>query len=296
MVRAIPKDSLALLCRDRSKRAAHGVCLRAVPFCASTETLQVGVERLNEWLRMSVALNHSKVNQVVVVVLACFQLECCSVKNVDELNETWLGIVREILSPHGKPADEEYLLHARMLALFTLYTYIPWDYADVLLTSRFTCSCGSPCETKCRMESLQRSELAERAREKVVGALVKKAIRNVLNMTREETKVQQRRAKKKTRRKRIQATEVVLIEERCAECEKHEDASALVLGASAPSCAPSDPVAIAADECVVCLESLGSKRPLFTCGHARCCASCAAAVQDCPMCRLQVKVLMEIYV
>lgn len=295
MVRAIPKDSLTLLSRDRSKRAAHGVCLRAVPFCASTETLQVGVERLNEWLRMSVALNHSEINEVVVVVLACFQLRSCSVKNVHALNETWLGIVREILSPQGKPVDKEYLLHARILALFTLYTYIPWDYADVLLTSRFACSCDCPCETKCRLESLQRSELAERAREKVVGELVKKVMRNVLNMAREETKLQQRRAKK-TRRKRIQATEVVLIEERCTECEKHEDTSALVLGAPAPSCAPSDPVAIAADECVVCLESLGSKRPLFTCGHARCCASCAAVVQDCPMCRLQVKVLMEIYV
>ena len=128
----------------------------------------------------------------------------------------------------------------------------------------------------------------------MVGKLVKEAVCNVLSKAREEAKVQQRRAKK-TRRKRTQSTELVLVEERCTECEKQADVNTPVR-ASAPSCTSSDPVAVAADECVVCLDALGSKRPLFTCGHARCCAVCAALVWDCPMCRLPAQVIMEIYV
>ena len=294
MERATAKDSFVLLSHGRSKRAAHAACLRAIPFCTAIETLQVGVARLDEWLRMSVALNQSEINQVVVVVLACFQLSSCSVNNVDELNDTWLEIVRALLSPQGGPADEKYLLHARILALCTLYTYMPSKYAHVLLTSHLACSCSCSCETRWLVASLRQSELAERARCTVVGELVKKVVCNVLNRAREETKVQQRRAKK-TRRKRMQSTEFVLIEECCTECEKEVDASAPA-GASAPSCTPSDPVLVAADECVVCLEALGSKRPLFTCGHARCCTECSAIVRDCPMCRLQVQVLMQIYV
>ena len=294
MAQATAKNSVTVLSRDRSKRAAYAACLRAVPFCTSTETLQVGVERLDKWLRRSVALSHSEISQVVVVVLACFQLSSCSVNNVDELNDTWIKIVREILSPQGKLADEKYLLHARMLALCTLYFYIPWNYAGVLVTSRFACSCDCPCEIKLLIESLQRSELAERARETVVGKLVRKAVRNVLDRAREEAKVQQRRAKK-TQRKRTQSTGLVFMEERRAECERQVEVNTPVR-ASAPSCTPSDPVAVAADECVVCLDALGSKRPLFTCGHARCCAMCAALVRDCPMCRLPAQLIMEIYV
>ena len=294
MVRVTAKDILPWLTLDRSKRAAHAACLRAVPFCTSTETLQIGVERLDEWFRLSVALDHTEINQVVVIVLACFHLSSCNVNNVEELNDAWLEIVREILSPRGKPADEKYFVHTRMLALCTLYLYIPRNYADVLVTSSLTCSCDCPCETKCRIESLKQSELAERARETVVGKLVKEAMRNVLSRAREEAKVHQRRAKK-TRRKRTQSTELVLMEERCTEGEKQADVNTPVR-ASAPSCTSSDPVAVAADECIVCLDALSSKRPLFTCGHARCCTACAAIVNNCPLCRLPVEVIMEIYV
>ena len=72
MRQAISEDSLELLKQDRSKRAAHAVCLRAIPFCASSETLQIGVERLGTWLAISVNVNHRHLEQVVVVVLACF--------------------------------------------------------------------------------------------------------------------------------------------------------------------------------------------------------------------------------
>ena len=290
MMQAIAEDSLELLKRDRSKRTAHAVCLRAIPFCASSETLQTGVERLDTWLAISVNLNHRPLEQVVLVVLACFLTIESRVTSIDKLNERWLEITRDVVSPCATSIlDEGYLRNARKVALCVLYKYMPLKYGSPLLKVRpRECACA----TREVLEELQRKEWAERARVRIVGRLVSSAMQNVLSRAREETKVQQRRAKK-VRRKLIQSTE--LVEDRCTEYEKPTNASASV-GVSTPSCTPSHPIAVAADECAVCLEALGSKRPLFTCGHARCCTECAAIVQDCPMCRLPVHVLMEIYV
>ena len=170
-----------------------------------------------------------------------------------------------------------------------LYKYMPLKYGSQLLKVGPR---GCTCSTREVLEGLQRAELARRARLRVVSQLVTSAIQGVLNRVREETKVKQRRAKK-MRRKRMQSSE--LMEEQFVECEKHLAYCASV-GVCTPSCTSNDPVGVAADECTVCLETLGSKRPLFTCGHARCCSACAAIVHDCPMCRSPLQVMMEIYV
>ena len=146
MRQAVAEDSLELLKRDRSKRAAHAACLRAAPFCTPTETLQIGVERLDTWLAISVKLNHRPLEQVVVVVLACFLTIETRVTSIDKLNERWLEITRAVVSPSATSIlDEGYLKNARKVALCVLYKYMPLKYGSPLLKVEprgCTCMCG----------------------------------------------------------------------------------------------------------------------------------------------------------
>ena len=249
----IAEDVLKLLKRDTSNRAVHYACLKANPFCKESETLQDGVKRLDAWLDISVKLNHRSLNQILVVVLACFGTIEPRVTSVKELNGAWLAITRDVVSPCATIIDAQLLKNARKIAVCVLYLYMPTKYASQMLAIR-----PKECTYNIRvlLEELQRVELAERARLKIVK-LVSSAIQNVLNMSREETRVQQRRAKK-MRRKRIQSTELVV--ERHREREKHADTSASA-GVSVPSYTLSDPWPLSAVSRLHCVQLTNPSTP-----------------------------------
>ena len=281
----IAEDVLELLRRDRSERAAHYACLKAIPFCKESETLEHGVKRLGAWLTVSVKLNHRPLNKVVVIVLTCFLLkDARRVTCVADLNDAWLDIARLVVSPCSTNVDEKYLRDARMTALFTLYKYLPGTYRVELMSVK---PADATSTTRHILEEFQRV-----ARRDVVGKLVDFAIRNVLKEVRETARSERLRLKKE-RRRLAKSIDPLPLDDVCPGganegCPTTEDApphtSLLVTTASA------------ADECAVCLDPIGSKRPLFTCGHARCCAVCAPAMQECPLCRQEVTVLMQIFV
>ena len=290
MTRVAAEDVLELLRRDRSNRAAHYACLKATPFCKESETLQDGVERLDAWLRISAELNHRPLNKVVVVVLACFLLESAGrVTCVAGLNDAWLDITRSVVSPCATTVPESYLRDARMTALFTLYKYMPETYRGELMS---VSPREATCTTRPVLEELQEVELAEQVRRRVVGKLVATAIGNVLKGVREHGRIQRLRSKKE-RRRLAEAMQNVslddLAEETFTSTEESDSTPLNTLEVPADTSS-------AADECIVCLEPIGSKRPLFTCGHARCCSMCAPIVHECPMCRQPVRILMDIFV
>ena len=294
MTRVIAKDVLKLLKGDRSKRAAHIACLRANPFCTESETLEDGVARLAAWLKVSIALNHRPLNQVVVIVLACFLVDDSRnrVTCVADLNKVWLSIARESVSPCATGyVSEAYMATANIAALCTLYNFTPDKYGETLMSiDAKECT----CETRHVLGELQGIELATQARRRVVRNLVESAVRNVLKGVREDARGNRMRLKKQ-RRKLVRSMQSVSL-----------DDSPLEVAASPPSTALTtttievtesiDSNGSAADECIVCFESLGSKRALLSCGHARCCGVCAHKIKECPMCRLPVNVLMEVFV
>ena len=290
MTTVVAEDVLELLRRDRSNRAAHYACLKAVPFCKESETLQHGVRRLDGWLTISAKLDHRPLNKVVVIVLACFMLESVGrVTCAKDLNDAWLDIARSVVSPCATTVDESYLRDARMTALFTLYNYMPRKYRGQLMSV-------SPREatytTRHILEELQGVELAEQAKRNVVSKLVESAIRNVIKGAKEHAKVQRLRCKKE-RRRLAEAMKNVSLDDLAEETfTSTEEADSTPLNTLE---VPAD-TSCAADECVVCLDPIGSKRPLFTCGHARCCSMCAPIVHECPMCRQPVRILMDIFV
>ena len=286
----IAQDLLELLQRDKSKRAAHYACLKATPFCKESETLQHGVRRLDEWLTISAKLDHRPLNKVVVIVLACFMLESVGrVTCAKDLNDAWLDIARSVVSPCATTVDESYLRDARMTALFTLYKYLPGTYKVALMSVKPT---DATSTTRAILEELQRIEMAEQAKRNVVSKLVESAIRNVIKGAKEHAKVQRLRCKKERRRLAESVQNVSLDDPVKATFTTTEEVDPTPLNCLE---VPAD-TGSAADECVVCLDPIGSKRPLFTCGHARCCSACAPIVQECPMCRQPVRILMHIFV
>ena len=298
MTTVVAEGVLELLRRDRSNRAAHYACLKAAPFCKESESLQHGVRRLDAWLTLSVELDHGFLNKVVVVVLACFLLKSSGrVKSVADLNDTWLDITRSVVSPCATTVHESYLRDARMAALFTLYKYMPEKYGVALMSVEKT---NVTCVTRHILDELQGVELAEQARRNVVGKLVACAIRNVIKGVKEHARVQRLRWKKE-RRRLTKSIDPLPLDDAGPGGENEgrpmtEDAPphASLLAATAIA-TPVDTSSVV-DECIVCLDPIGSKRPLFTCGHARCCSLCAPIVHECPMCRQPVRILMDIFV
>ena len=154
-----------------------------------------------------------------------------------------------------------------MAALFTLYTYLPEKYRGQLMSV-------SPREatytTRHILEELQGVELAEQSKRNVVSKLVESAIRNVIKGAKEHAKVQRLRCKKERRRLAESMQNVSL-----------DDPEETFTSTPLTALQGPEDTSCAADECVVCLDPIGSKRPLFTCGHARCCSMCAPIVHEC---------------
>ena len=294
MTHVISEDTLQVLRRDRSKRAAHFACLKAIPFCTKSETLEDGVARLGAWLDVSLKLNHRPLTQVVAIVLACFLVDNTQrVTCVAELNETWLEIARDVVSPCATTIGEQYLVDAQIIARCTLYKFMPQTYGKQLLSMRPK-SCS--CETRWALEELQHAELMAQARRRVVSKLVECAVRNVLKRVSDDSRGARLRLKKQ-RRNLVKSMQHVSLADTANEMPMETEQVDLPLEvATAPLAALEAPDSSrASDECLVCFESLGSKRPLLTCGHARCCAVCTPKLQECPMCQKSVRILMEIF-
>ena len=197
MTSVVAEDILQMLRRDRSRRAAHFACLRAIPFCTKSETLEDGVARLGAWLDISMKLNHRPLTRVVVIVLACFLIDNTQrVTCVSKLNETWLEIARDVVSPCATTVDAQYLVDAHIVAHCTLYKFMPQTYGRTLLSIRPK-RCGS--ETRWALEELQQAELMAQARRRVVSKLVECAVRNVLMRVSDNARCARLRLKKQRR-------------------------------------------------------------------------------------------------
>jgi hypothetical protein len=294
--RVVAEDTLRVLRRDRSKRAAHFACLRAIPFCTKSETLEDGVARLGAWLDIGTKLNHRPLTQVVVLVLACFLVDnTWRVTCVAELNEMWLKIARDVVSPCAAAVGERYLVHAQIIAHCTLYKFMPQAYGRTLLSTRPKyCS----CETRRVLKELQRAELVAQARRRVVSKLVECAVRNVLKRLSDDARGARLRLKKQ-RRNLVKPMQSMSLDGEVKEMLAPTGQVDLPLEVATPprtALEAQDSGSRASDECLVCFDSIGSKRPLLTCGHARCCAVCAPTLQECPMCQQPVCILMDIFV
>jgi hypothetical protein len=333
----IADDVIALLKHDTSCRAVHYCCLRANPFCDETDTFMMGVKRLDAWLALSVELSIELLNQIVVIVLASFQIVENQVICINTLNETWLHITRECVSPCRLRAfvDHDYITNARMLALCVRYNYFSDRYADVIMAANPK---GCAPATRRLLRNVQRLECAERVKRNIVSNLVQNTILNVLKGVRSGDAKAHRVRLKKDRRKLVKSMQVVSLDissltEGASMAEELTSVSVTDGNNSDSGCEGSgegdedsgeggegsgegicnggegsgegicnggegsgDGGGGAVDECIICFDIIGSRRSLLTCGHARCCAVCAAAVVQCPMCRLPVHVIMEIYV
>ena len=298
MARIAAEDVLELLKRDGSRRAAHVAALRAIPFCTEFETLHDGVVRLDAWLSISSKLNHQPLNELVIVVLACFadQDAKCNVKCIHSLNRMWVEITRDLLSPCATPHDAGYLRNARVVALCVLHNYLPEKYGKELMAAN---SDGYKYLPSVRglLDGSQQIELAAQARRKVIHKMVDSAVRNVLRKTKEETKCQRLRSKRQRRKaaaaltKPMQTACVITVEHPspipCGDQLEKEPSESVEISAT---------ISRAADECIICLDVIGSKRSLFSCGHALWCDVCAIEVHECPMCRQPISILMDIFV
>ena len=314
MTRVMAEDVLELLKRDRSKRAAHFACLRAIPFCMQYETLCDGVDRLDAWRTIALKLHHRLLAQVVFLVLASFSIAPGSIgriASVDDLNGIWIDVTRSVVSPSATIVDEEYFVNAHVVALCTLYSYLPGKYGARLMSVD-----PSACVRATRniLEELQKRELAEKTRCLLVGKLVESAVQNVLKNARADARVQRLRWKKERRRlSKSLALHAATLDEShtlpdAIQSMTHEDTKpsceargSMLTRKSSPllvaECAIGDARASsAADECVVCMDVIGSKRKLFTCGHAQCCDHCAHVLRECPLCRTPANILMDVFV
>lgn len=315
VIRTVPTGALELLAGDRSKRSAQAACLRASPFCSESKSLQDGVERLDAWLTMSCELNCVHLNQVVVSVLACFSplVEAPHrIRCVRDLNEAWIQVTGDILGPLARKVDERHLLDGRLVALCTLCEYLPERHGEQLTKVSTT---GSAKATRSLVEEVRSRLLAERARRRIVGKLVEAAVNNVLRRVREDAVVQQRRSKKLRRRLTrlsigLDSTPASLSPPSPTPHTPRSPRSPPTPPSPQTPHSPPPPVIVPAtpsqhhaqhestrsNECVVCFDELAPKRPLLTCGHARCCSLCAYTLQECPLCRKAVSVIMEIFV
>ena len=298
MAQTVAKDVLELLKRDGSKRAAHFACLRAIPFCRESETLEDGVERLAAWFDMSVELKHQPLHQVIIIVLACFLVTGSNrVTCGADLNERWLETAYDVVAPFAAKVNERYIADAEAVAICTLYNSMPEKYGEKLLSTH---SRGCSCAARRMLTEHQTVVSVEQVRRKLVSKLVESAMKNVLKGVKDDARCQRLRLKKQ-RRKLVKSMQSVSLVGQSPVCDEH------VTSMHTESNLPLERVKLsisvgrgetssAADECIVCLEPIGSKRALFTCGHARCCGECAATVHECPMCRQPVSILMEIFV
>ena len=291
MAQIVANDVLDLLKSDGSKRAAHIACLRAIPFCTESETLKDGVDRLGAWFDMSVELNHEPLHQVVVIVLACFLITgsnrvTCSA----DLNKTWLEIARNVVTPFAANVSRSYITDAEAVAICTLYNSMPEKYGRRLMSTH---SRGCSWEVQQMLAGRQAVEFVEQTRRKVVGKLMESAIGNVLKRMKDDARCQRLRLKKQ-RRRLIKSTQLDDSTENPAteQVDSLENATPSILALEGVDSSSSR----GADECLVCFDPLGSKRLLFTCGHARCCLVCAPILPECPMCQQPVSILMEIFV
>jgi hypothetical protein len=291
MARIVANDVLDLLKRDGSKRAAHIACLRAIPFCTESETLKDGVDRLGAWFDMSVELNHKPLHQVVSIVLACFLIVGSNrVTCGADLNKRWLEIARNVVTPFATKISKSYITDVGAVAICTLYNSMPEKYGRRLMSTN---SRGCSCEVQQMLAGRQSVEFVEQTRRKVVGKLMESAIGNVLKRMKDDARCQRLRLKKQ-RRRLIKSTQLDDSTENPAteQVDSLENATPSILALEGVDSSSSR----GADECLVCFDPLGSKRLLFTCGHARCCLVCAPMLPECPMCQQPVSILMEIFV
>ena len=324
MTRVISEDVLELLRSSRSQRTTHLACLRASPLCKQYETLEEGVERLDTWLVTSVEFDNLPLKMVVTIVLASFLIddESTRVTSVAKLNDTWLDIVRATISPCATAKiDLKYYKNAQKVALCTLYRYMPAKYSSTILMHINPKTCIGA--TRHIIEQCQQMELAEQRRRVLVSKLVHSAVQNVLKGVTEEARGQRLREKKQRRRlarssharqedqaqqeawtkksHRIvhESMQLVVHTDVDIDVDHHQSQKSSLmenLDQTLETTVATDATSNAADECVVCLDALGSKRPLFTCGHARCCLDCASTVQECPLCRREVSIIMQVFV
>ena len=287
MANIVAKDVLELLKRDGSKRAAHLACLRAVPFCTESETLKDGIARLGAWFDMSVELNHEPLHQVVVIVLACFVITGSDrVTYSADLNKRWLETSHDVVTPFAAKVSESYIADAEAVAICTLYNSMPEKYGRRLMSTH---SRGCNCGVRRVLAERQTVESVEQVRRKLVGKLVGFAIGNVLRGVKDDARCQRLRLKKQRRRL------IKLSLDDSTDDLGTEQVGALEI-ATPPLALEVVDRSTGADECLVCFGPIGSKRLLFTCGHARCCLACAPMLPECPMCRQPVSILMEIFV
>jgi hypothetical protein len=288
MANIVAKDVLELLKRDGSKRAAHLACLRAVPFCTESETLKDGIARLGAWFDMSVELNHEPLHQVVVIVLACFVITGSDrVTYSADLNKRWLETSHDVVTPFAAKVSESYIADAEAVAICALYDSMPEKYGRRLMSTHSTgCNCG----VRRVLAERQTVESVEQVRRKLVGKLVGFAIWNVLRGVKDDARCQRLRLKKQRRR----LIKLSLDDSTNGPGTEHVDA--LEIATPPPLALEVVDRSTGADECLVCFGPIGSKRLLFTCGHARCCLACAPMLPECPMCRQPVSILMEIFV
>ena len=322
MTLVIADEAIELLKRDRSKRAAHFACLRAIPFCMQYETLCDGVDRLDAWRTIALKLHHRLLAQVVFLVLASFSIAPGSIgriASIDDLNGIWNDVVRSVVSPSATSVDEEYFANAHIVALCTLYAYLPGKYGAQLMSVD-----PNACVRATRniLEELQKRELAEKTRCLLVGKLVESAVQNVLKNARADAQVQRLRWKKERRRLSKcmhaatlddtrpeqngwtkewhmlpDAMQSMTHEDPKLACENHGSMTRKTSPLLEVEGAIGDThISGAADECVVCLDAIGSKRKLFTCGHAQCCDDCAHVLRECPLCRTSASILMDVFV
>ena len=132
----------------------------------------------------------------------------------------------------------------------------------------------------------QAIERGEQTRRRVIRNVVTAALCNVLNTAR----LRQRANKKKQRKLRTPRHQCTM-ELGVGEAEQTSECQVAL-----PTLAVQDSGSAATEECVVCFALLGSKRSLFTCGHAVCCAVCSVEMEVCPMCRQSVSIVMSIFV
>jgi hypothetical protein len=293
----VNQTALSYLLDGRSKRAVHVICLRLAPFCKAHETLWDGVKRLETMLRISTDANCQHLVVVTTLVLVCFMVDNSTNMRIDtsaDLNKCWLGILPDVVGPHARTMDAPYWADAQKLAICVLYTYFPCRYGEKLMRLK---THGSLPSVHGIVVGIQAGIRAEQARRKVVGSVVAAALSNVLH----EARLRKRRDKKK-RRKLECTSPMPSTSSGYASLEVSTDMQA---GEAEPTSecqvalstlTVKDGNSTATEECVVCFALLGSKRPLFTCGHALCCAVCSMEMEVCPMCRQSVSIVMEIFV
>jgi hypothetical protein len=280
----IPVDVLVRLKNDRSKRSAHFACLRAMPFCTECEPIKDGVQRLETWLKIACEIRHRWLEQVVVLVLASIADDGIVVSNGKDLSLTWQDVTRLVVAPSAARLEDPYLATAHAIALCVLYKYC----SDQTYSRNLMMSLNPKIYPRVSSEFIHQFQTLERAdqsRRKVVAKLVSCAIANVLRATRDESRFERKRCK---RERRKMASGLAL------------QASTTTKGATCSNASPAEEpptwVSDAANECIVCLDELGSKRTLLSCGHARCCHACAMVVHECPLCQVPVRVFMQIFV